>query len=334
LSESHLNQSERDKFNTYLKEIEDTLIKNGEHTKNTWKEIYNHLQGEFKKDTVDWGCHLSINNSSLGTFRITKWKEVDDTGSKIKNWSSAWFYTKKITTNKSYPNDILEEIFKDITTLIGNPFWQFPIYFHASQTSTALYSWHSDRVDASDRDQQNRIKENIPLPPQFKGTPEPIIYCMTSLHTVTENYLDDIGDINEFVNWIEGKEIIEDNSSPTSRFNTLEFLLEREFLKENDRLVYNLPNDYMLSKMEKTKIYGTLVIQDGQPKVKWDYDGNIYSISTLTKQMLLERKKISPSTNPDGNKYWHLKGSEITSLYDLAIHIRKDDEEDPTIKLF
>lgn len=330
LSRANLTKNKRAKFYSYLGEIEKALIKNSANFDDTWGEIFEFLKEEFKEETVDWGCHISLNNgSSIGTFRIRKWKEVDesDKNKKIGSWSSAWFYYKQIDTNQPYPNDLLEEIFKDITTLIENTFWEFPIYIPSTQSSANLYSWHSNRVDALDREQHNRIKSKIPLPPNFKVSPEPVICLIGGFSTKKEEYLNDIGDINDLINWLEDNENIVDNSSNMLRFNTLQLLLDRNYLKENDRLIYKYSNDYTYSNMDNTKSYCTLVIQNGKPKVKWDYDDKIYSISSLTKQMLLESERISPSTKPISNKYWRIEGVFTSaSLYDVANKIKKDDK--------
>lgn len=332
LGPAMITQEERDIINAHLDEIEDTLRKNGEHTKNTWGEIFGFLQEEFKKDTVNWGCNLYLNNGSFtATFRISKWKEKINEY-KTKSWSSAWIYFKQRDTNLPYPN-VLLEIFNDINALIGKPYWNFPIYIDSLQSSANLYSWHSDRVDVYDREQHHRIGKNLPLPPKFKISPEPVICLMPNFNTKAEEYLDDIGDIDDLINWIEEDENVEGSGILVNSFYTLELLLDRGFLKENDRLIYKYPSDYTDSGLDNKKAYCTLVIQNGEPKVKWAYDDNIYSISSLTKQMLLECGRISPSTNPNGNKYWRLVGSDATSLYDIAVNINKDDHSGQS-KLF
>jgi hypothetical protein len=341
LHSSDLDEGQKSKLDLYLEKIENTLTKNGVHSGDSWKKIFNYLQAELKKDKLDWACHLSLNNGSLiGTFRIAKLEVFNTKKIKEGSMSSAWFYYKQTNTKPSFSEELLEDIFKDISRLIGNKEnnpWKFKIRYPSSQSSAMLNSWHSDRVEFNQK-QSDEIRKKIPFPPNFTSSPEPVICLVTSSYF--EEYLiddhcenHDDGDINDLINWIEGKEVIEDNSSLPSKFKTLEFLLERGFLKENDRLIYNYSNDFKGSNMENKKSYCTLVIQNGQPKVKWDYDDNIYSISLLTKQLLSEQKKISSLTNPDGNQYWRLEGSEISSLYNLAVNIKKNDE-DPTIKLF
>lgn len=223
------------------------------------------------------------------------------------------------------------EILKDITTLIGKPYWEFPIYIDSLQSSANLCSWHSNRVDVYDRKQHHKIGKNLPLSPQFKVSPVPMICLLAAFNTKVEKYLNDTGDIDDLINWIEEDERVESDSSTLISFNTLKLLLDREFIKENDRFIYKYYHDYTQSNSNKG--FCTLVNQNGEPKVKWAYDDNIYSISSLTKQMLLECGRISTSTNPDGNKYWRLEGSYTTSLYDLAININKDDNSGQT-KLF
>lgn len=140
----------------------------------------------------------------------------------------------------------------------------------------------------------------------------------------------EVCDINDLINWMTENDSFTDKSINNVSIKTLELLLDRGYLKENDRLEFKYTHEL---KTDKKKGYCTLVIQNGKPKVKWDYDDNIYSISPLTKQLLLETNRIVSSTNPDGNDYWRLEGSEITSLYALYRNIKKDDE-DRTIKLF
>lgn len=326
-----LTQKEWKEVNGYLEEIEKVLIKSSEYTKNTWGDILDFLQEEFRKETVNWGCNLSLNNGSfIVTFRITKWKDVNK--NKSKSWSSAWIYFKQKDTNLAYPDE-LSEILKDITALIGKPYWEFPIYIDSLQSSANLCSWHSDRVDVYDREQYHRIEKNLPFSPKFNVSPEPVICFIPNFSTKVEEYSADIGDIDDLINWIEEDEKVEGSNILISIFNILELLLDREFLKENDRLIYKYPNDFADSQLNNKKAYCTLVIHNGEPKVKWAYDDNVYSISSLTKQMLLECGRISPSTNPNGNIYWRLVGSDATSLYDIAVNVNKDDHSGQS-KLF
>jgi hypothetical protein len=333
---TNLKQEMITKYNKVLDEINAVLSRNGEHIEeDSWKKILKFLTEEFKNDEVDWGCHISLNNGSFnGTLRITKWIELDkDDKTKIKNrFSSAWFYYKETDNNQPYEEELLL-ILNDISKLIGKPFWQFSVS-SSSNSKANLCSWHSNRV--FDNEQYKKIAENLPLSPNFMASPEPVI-CLLPFFNINEGKytndvddVDDVDDIDEFINWLEDYEYNEISSSISTNINYLKLLLEKNYLKENDRLIYKYENDF---KNNNNKAVCTLVIHNGEPRVKWDYDDNIYSISSLSKQLLLESNRISPSSNPDGNKYWRLEGTTATSLYDVAVNIKRDIESGQ-LKLF
>jgi len=329
LSRAMLNQEMRNKYNNVLDEIKEVLSRNGEHLENTWEEILKFLKEKLKEDEVDWGCHISLNNASFnGTLRITKWIELDK-NKKIKNrFSSAWFYYKEIDNNQPYEEELLR-ILNDISKLIGKPFWQF-LVSSSSNSKANLCSWHSNRV--FDDEQYKKIVGNLPPSPNFIASPEPVICLINNFSKNERKHINEDGDINinEFINWLEDTENTEVSSITSTRINYLKLLLDENYLKENDKLLYKYENDF---KINHQKAVCTLVIHNGEPKVKWGFDENIYSISSLTKQLLLEGDRVSPPTNPINTKYWRLEDSIATSLYDVAINIKQDIESGQS-KLF
>lgn len=332
LSRTKLTPANRKECNALLEGIKDILEKSGEYAKSTWGEILKFLHEEFKKSTLNWGCHLALNNNSyVATLRITKWEEVLN-DNKTRSWSSAWICCK-LNNNLPYPDE-LQEILNDITTLIGKHYWEFPIDINSLESSAAnLYSWHSNRVDVNDRKQYHKIGDNLPLAPRFKVSPFQKFGMIQDIIIKSESCLNVNDNIDDLINWIEKDDRVTVDSDITYKISTLKLLLNRNLLKENDKLIYKYYNDY--TDMNKKKAYCSLVIQNGKPRVKWAYDDNIYSISSLTKQMLLECGRISPSTNPNGNRYWFLEGrySHDSSLYDIAINLNKDENSDQ-FKLF
>jgi hypothetical protein len=319
-SKTNIKQEVIITYKKVLDEINGIFSSNGEHLEDSWVEIYKFLKEEFKKDKVDWGCHISINNGSFnGTLRITKWIELDK-NDKIKNrFSSAWFYYKKTDNNQPYEEE-LHGILNDISKLIDKQ----PVEFSVSSSSNSqanLSSWHSNRV--FNNELFEKIAAKLPLSPNFMASPEPVI-CLLPFFNINEGtYTNDVGDIDEFINWLEDNENNEVCSSKSTHINYLKLLLDENYIKENDRLIFKYENDFINN---DNKAVCTLVIDNGEPRVKWNYDDKIYSISSLSKQLLLECDRISPRTNPDGNKYWRLEGSNATSLYDVAVIIKHDIE--------
>ncbi|MFD2444198.1 hypothetical protein ACFSO7_09450 [Bacillus sp. CGMCC 1.16607] len=328
---TNLKQEMINKYKKVLDEINEVLSINGEYMEDSWEEILKFLKKEFKKDKVDWGCHISLNNGSFnGTLRITKWIELDKYDkTKIKDrFSSAWFYYKETDNNQPYEEELLI-ILNDVSKLIEKPFWQFSVSSNLN-TKANLFSWHSNRVFDNEPYNKSKIMENLPLSPNFIASPEPVISVIHKFNLKEAGYINDDGDINEFIKWLEDTEISEVSSNISTSDNYLKLLLNENYLKENDRLIFKYENDF---KKVNNKAVCTLVIHKGEPRVKWDYDDNIYSISSLSKQLLLESDRISPSTNPDGNKYWRLEGSNATSLFDVAVNIKRDIESGQ-LKLF
>ncbi|WP_440960852.1 hypothetical protein ACN6KS_26960 [Paenibacillus nitricinens] len=104
------------------------------------------------------------------------------------------------------------------------------------------------------------------------------------------------------------------------RTNTLQLLYEKRILQEGHRIVLIISDNISGPSLEKSICQATVVIRNGKPAVKWDYDEKLYSISRLTSIILIELAKQTHlrKHHLNGTKYWKLENESDSSLFDLA----------------
>lgn len=103
------------------------------------------------------------------------------------------------------------------------------------------------------------------------------------------------------------------------RKNTLQLLFERDELRDGDRisLLHSKLTEHL--PQQSNMCQASIVINEGKPLDKWDYDSNLYSISKLTRIILVDicgQSKLK-SHNLNGNRFWKLQHRD-ESLFDLV----------------
>jgi hypothetical protein len=257
-------------------------------------------KNEFKgAATINIGNARGLNNPS--TFRYCRGHGKIHNNTYNIEWSSAWFAVD-IVENDSVSMDHINYIVNDVTRIIGNIPWKF--IMSINQKTRYLYSWHSLRnmdIEILDvcKTKVDEVLERM-LPTAINR-----LYCMQLIRNRRPSQ-ELLSKKNPLLSWL---------ALDVKYKNTLEFLIEINYIKEYDRLVFKKNNiifdtSNVLNDNESF-FYGSIVLHQ-KPYIKWEYDGQIYSISKLTQ--IIYHQLTGQNNYLNGNKHW-CKSGEIKSLY-------------------
>jgi hypothetical protein len=214
---------------------------------------------------------------------------------------------------------------KFINTAIADMDWIFeqePWIFEIGPTrkEKILFTWHSLRSSKEDYKKITAL-----INPELKNTNFKLNIGLQTESVSSTLFHED--PFEEFINIIKTDVKSSDNPQYNRRQNTLNLLLEMRIIRHGDRI--------SLIQSDKTKglphddriINATIIIEDENPVIKWDYDNKIYSISRLTHIILVEygQQTNLMKAHINGNMYWSLCGKDETlySIANTAINVDK-----------
>jgi hypothetical protein len=266
-------------------------------------EKINENDSEFEgAATINIGNDKGLNNT--GTFRYCKGQGQIHNHKYTIEWNSAWFAVDT-DENDDVSLNHLNYIVNDITRIIDKPPWKFVM--NIEKKTRYLYSWHSLRNMNIESFEKNTSKVDDLLE---KMLPIAInrLYCM-HLRGYQKTSQTLVSKYNYLLSWLAGD---------LENKDTLEFLIDINYIKEHDRLVFKQSNIFLDKSnaliQDESIFYGSVVVLDKKPQIMWEYDRKVYSISQLTQ--LINLRLTGQDFYPNGNKYWRKLG-ENNSLYEI-----------------
>ncbi|PAQ14737.1 hypothetical protein CD798_09855 [Bacillaceae bacterium SAOS 7] len=293
----------------------------------TWKEIFRFLESTYKKnDKLDFSGAASIyveENSRyirLGTVRFKTKNHFAVNPMEMKKygresyWSTAWFAIDLKEKQLEKYEDFIEGIYHDISFLIGCYPCQYQV--QNEEKIIKLYSWHTLRTKESE-------EYIIQLGKIVGGKLQKSKYPLElSIANIKPEFKMEKLQINNREAEILGNYVIKTirrdlkSIHSSRRASTLNLLFKEEKIQDGTKIEL----DYKVIKSEnldKNITKATVMMQGSIPKVKWDYDGELYYITPLTRK-IFELYNVKPKIKQNnGNIFWGVVGEE-KSLYDIA----------------
>lgn len=273
-----------------------------------WKEIQRFFLKRQEKSPYSGAALIYSEDPNkyiyLGTLRIKieKYNPLDNAdvreyGSDPIYWKSCWFSIdvshEDYEFHKKYENFIVN----DISRFLGISPYIFSVT-KPNNIITKLYSWHSMRtrnfeneynlvctIEDKLKDSKNPLELSVAVDPKNE-----IINTMSILE---EMYLS----IINVIKLDTGK------LSYTRRPNTLFLLLKNEYIDHGSwlKLHYNIKKEYHYP---EEIFLARIVIENGIPKLFWEYDKKVYFITNLTEKIFKEFNVEPISKRKNGNYYW------------------------------
>jgi hypothetical protein len=296
----------------------------------TWKEISDFLENNHRvNNTIEFSGAALLDTEEetryvrLGTVRFKNKKHKGNTKKELKDygmesfWSTAWLAISLEEEQFKRYEGLINTIREDISHFLTKCYpWEYEVI--SSGKIIRLYSWHSLRQS---NDKESMIKLEYGIEQKLidvKSHPEITIQDMQFMQFrnlyLRKSINSDKVQVTEMTKYLVNTikdEILKERS--VRREDTITLL----FLKGDIKPGAKLEMKFKIRKGEN--LYGkitsaTVVLDDDIPKLKWDYDEQIYYITPLT-QKIIDNFDINALVKPtNGNIFWGRKGENMSLL--------------------
>lgn len=317
----------------------------------SWKWIYELIESAIMGlggyDNFSWGSIIKFKTLERtvysGTLRICNFIDREENYWARTAWLAFEKHNKEIGDNFSID---IEGVIDDITYLVGSRTkpWKFSIYDQYNDRHKVLYSWHTDRrLEYDDKEITSHIQSKLPeavlaLHNKISGANTYTNFntgeLINSLFLHFEDFYNLIEeDLMQLLKEVNKHQFVintNDNNKQkykNRRENTLPHLYKIGYLQEGTQLLFNNKLNTKYDN-DDIKMYSTVVIKDGKPKVKWNYDNKIYSLTGLSKKLIKESNLNVNTRSLNGCRLWSLE-NKTKSLAKVADQFyKKKSEED------
>lgn len=209
----------------------------------------------------------------------------------------------------------IDKAIDDMEWIFDQKPWKFN--FNSDKNKTILLTWHTLR----------KCNDHFELVSSLinRKIPE-----ANFLMNISERYdgvfsaLLNSNPFEEFLQIIKSDVPNTEETKITRRRNSLQLLYDRGIIHNGDAISLLHSNETSGLFHNELITKATIIIDNGKPTVRWEYDNKDYSISRLTQIILVQIAQQTHLLNHhlNGTKYWQLIGTD-TSLFSMANDVYK-----------